>query len=84
MFVARAPSIFGHLKLTVPPLWLVVVLPLAYFTAAYISLSLFGANSPLWMSNAFVVDSAAAQQAFDLARFALPRCSCRLCGAFEP
>ena len=55
MFVARAPSIFGHLKLTAPPLWLVVVLPLAYFTAAYISLSLFGANTPLWMSNAFVV-----------------------------
>ena len=52
---ARAPSVFGRLKLTAPPLWLAVVLPLGSFTAAVVSLSLFGPNTPLWISNAFVV-----------------------------
>src|SRR5271165_6468142 len=55
MLLKFGPSVFSRLKLTAPPLWLVVVLPLAYFTAAHISLSYFGANTPLWMSNAFVV-----------------------------
>jgi two-component system, sensor histidine kinase len=52
---AFGSSVFSRLKLTAPPLWLVVVVPLAYFTAAHFSLAFFGANSPLWVSNAFVV-----------------------------
>ena len=55
MVSARQPWAFGRLKLTAPPIWLAVVLPLAYFAAADISLSLFGANTPLWVSNSFVV-----------------------------
>ncbi len=52
---AFGPRVFRRLKLTAPPLWLAVVLPLGYFTAAAITLWFFGPNSPLWMSNAFVV-----------------------------
>ncbi|MBV8661565.1 MAG: hypothetical protein JO107_00555, partial [Hyphomicrobiales bacterium] len=51
----RALSVFRRFEVTAPPLWLAVVLPLAYFLAAYASLSVFGANTPLWVSNAFVV-----------------------------
>src|SRR5271168_3055852 len=49
------PSVFNRLKLTAPPLWLAVVLPLGYFIAAIVSIWLFGPNTPLWISNAFVV-----------------------------
>jgi two-component system, sensor histidine kinase len=55
MSLALGPSVFNRLKLTAPPLWLAVVLPVGYFTAAAITLWFFGPNSPLWMSNAFVV-----------------------------
>ena len=55
MFSARALSDFSHVKPTAPPFWLVVVLPLAYFIAAYGTLSFFGALAPVWISNAFVV-----------------------------
>jgi two-component system, sensor histidine kinase len=46
---------FGGLGITAPPLWLVVVLPLAYVAAASLSLYTFGANTPIWVSNAFAV-----------------------------
>ena len=55
MSLALGPSVLHRLKLTAPSLWLVVVLPLAYYTAAYSTLSFFGALAPLWISNAFVV-----------------------------
>jgi len=40
MLLVRAPLLFGHLKLTAPPLWLAVALPIAYFTAAVVTVSL--------------------------------------------
>ena len=47
---------FGGLKITVPPVWLVVVLPLAFFGAAVASQAAFGtADTPIWVSNAFAV-----------------------------
>src|ERR1700722_18079698 len=49
------PSVFGRLKLTAPPLWLAVVLPIAYFTAAVVTVSLFTHNTPIWISNSFVL-----------------------------
>ena len=38
-----------------PPLWLAVVLPLVVFTTASLSLTMFGAITPIWISNAFTV-----------------------------
>ena len=55
MPLIRGLSVFAPLKLTAPPLWLAVVLPIAYFTAAVVSVSLFTHNTPLWISNALVV-----------------------------
>ena len=55
MLLVRAPLVFGHLKLSAPPLWLAVALPIAYFTAAVVSVSLFTHNTPIWISNSFVV-----------------------------
>ena len=51
-----SPSIsIGGVKITFPPLWLVVTLPLGYFIVAWISISFFGVNTPIWVSNAFTV-----------------------------
>jgi integral membrane sensor domain MASE1 len=55
MLLVRAPLLFGHLKLTAPPLWLAVALPIAYFTAAVVTVSLFTHNTPIWISNSLVV-----------------------------
>lgn len=38
-----------------PPIRLIFVLPAAYFLAAYISISFFGTDTPIWASNAFAV-----------------------------
>ncbi|ANB72851.1 hypothetical protein AYM40_11075 [Paraburkholderia phytofirmans OLGA172] len=38
-----------------PPVWLIFVLPTAYFLAAFISISFFGTDTPIWASNAFAV-----------------------------
>ncbi len=40
---------------TMPPLWLAIVLPVAYFLAAYTSTSIFGTDTPIWVSNGFAV-----------------------------
>ena len=45
----------GGFRITAPPLWLGVALPLSYFTAAALSTSAFGTPPPIWVSNAFVV-----------------------------
>ena len=45
----------GGFKITAPPLWLAVALPLCSFTAAVLSISAFGANTPIWVSNALAV-----------------------------
>ena len=45
MLLVRAPLVFGHLKLTAPPLWLAVALPIAFFTAAVVTVSLFTHNT---------------------------------------
>jgi two-component system, sensor histidine kinase len=55
MLPALGPSVFDRLKLTAPPLWLAIVLPLGYFAAAVVSISLFTNNTPIWISNAFAV-----------------------------
>jgi integral membrane sensor domain MASE1 len=55
MLLVRAPSVFRHLKLTTPPLWLAVALPIAYFTAAVVTVSLLTHNTPIWISNSFVL-----------------------------
>jgi two-component system, sensor histidine kinase len=47
-------SISGF-KIAVPPLWLVVVLPLAYFVSAVLAIAAFGTNTPVWISNGLVV-----------------------------
>jgi signal transduction histidine kinase/CheY-like chemotaxis protein len=36
-------------------MWLVITLPLAYFASAIFAISAFGANPPIWVSNALVV-----------------------------
>jgi hypothetical protein len=41
--------------MTAPSLWLVVVLPLAYFAAAVASQAVFGTDDAIWVSNAFAV-----------------------------
>jgi HD-GYP domain-containing protein (c-di-GMP phosphodiesterase class II) len=46
---------FSNFRITAPPLWLAVVLPLSFFAAATLSLSAFGANTPIWVSNAIAV-----------------------------
>ena len=46
---------FGRFRITAPPLWVAVALPAAYFAAALASQSVFGANSAIWVSNAFAV-----------------------------
>ena len=33
-------------KIALPPLWLAVVLPLAYFTSAVLAIGAFGADTP--------------------------------------
>ncbi len=48
-------SAFSRLKLTVPPLWLVVVLPVGNFIVECITYWSFGPNLPIWVSNAVVV-----------------------------
>ena len=55
MPLVHALSVFDRLKLTAPPLWLAVALPIAYFTAAVVSVSLFTHNTPIWLSNSLVV-----------------------------
>jgi signal transduction histidine kinase/CheY-like chemotaxis protein len=45
----------GGFKITAPPLWLAVVLPLVVFTTSSLSLTIFGAITPIWISNAFTV-----------------------------
>jgi two-component system, sensor histidine kinase len=52
---ARFSIALGGFRITPPPLLLMVVLPLAFFVAAAASESAFGADSPIWVSNAFVV-----------------------------
>ena len=49
------PKAFGGLSFTMPPLWLMAVLPLAYYAAAVASQSAFGIDTPIWVSNAFAV-----------------------------
>ena len=51
----RLSMAVGGFKITAPPLWLVVALPLCSFTAAVLSISAFGANTPIWVSNALAV-----------------------------
>jgi len=46
---------FGRLRDKAPPLWLAIVLPSAFFAAAVASQSAFGTDTPIWVSNAFVV-----------------------------
>jgi diguanylate cyclase len=55
MFLVRAPPVLGWPKLTLPPLWLAVALPIAYFTAAVVTVSLLTHNTPIWISNSFVL-----------------------------
>jgi PAS domain S-box-containing protein len=55
MFLVRAPPVVGWPKLTLPPLWLAVALPIAYFTAAVVTVSLLTHNTPIWISNSFVL-----------------------------
>ena len=47
--------IFSGLRITAPPLWVAVALPLGFFAAALASESAFGTNTPIWVSNAFAV-----------------------------
>jgi signal transduction histidine kinase/ActR/RegA family two-component response regulator len=45
----------GGFRITTPPFWLVVTLPLGYFAAGWLSISYFGVDTPIWVSNAFAV-----------------------------
>jgi two-component system, sensor histidine kinase len=47
--------VFNGLRITAPPLWIAVALPLWFFAAAVASESAFGTNPPIWISNAFAV-----------------------------
>ena len=47
--------VFSGLRITAPPLWVAVALPLGFFAAALASESAFGTNTPIWVSNAFAV-----------------------------
>ena len=51
----RLSTAFGRFRITAPPIWLAVLLPLAFFTFAALSFAAFGTNTPVWVSNAFVV-----------------------------
>src|ERR1700741_4036692 len=55
MFLVRAPPVVDWPKLTLPPLWLAVALPIAYFIAAVVTVSLLSHNTPIWISNSFVL-----------------------------
>jgi PAS domain S-box-containing protein len=55
MLLVRAPPVLDWPKLTLPPLWLAVALPIAYFTAAVVTVSLLTHNTPIWISNSFVL-----------------------------
>src|ERR1700745_760954 len=55
MFLVRAPPVLDWPKRTLPPLWLAVALPIAYFTAAVVTVSLLTHNTPIWISNSFVL-----------------------------
>ena len=46
---------FSGFRITAPPLWVAVALPLGYFAAAVASQSAFGTDTPIWVSNAFAV-----------------------------
>jgi hypothetical protein len=37
----------GRFRITAPPLWLAVVLPLAFFAAAVVTQSVFGTNDAI-------------------------------------
>jgi two-component system, sensor histidine kinase len=52
---ARFSIAFGRFRITAPPLWVAVVLPLSFFVAAALSISVFGTITPIWVSNAFAV-----------------------------
>ena len=52
---ASLPTAFGRFKITMPPLWVAVVLPLGYFAAAVASQAVFGTDDAIWVSNAFAV-----------------------------
>jgi signal transduction histidine kinase/CheY-like chemotaxis protein/HPt (histidine-containing phosphotransfer) domain-containing protein len=45
----------GGFKITAPPLGLAIALPLVFFVTASLSLTTFGAITPIWISNAFTV-----------------------------
>jgi integral membrane sensor domain MASE1 len=47
--------VFSGLRITAPPLWVAVALPLGFFAAAVASISAFGTDTPIWVSNAFAV-----------------------------
>jgi signal transduction histidine kinase len=51
----RLSVALNRFRIDVPPLWLVVVLPMGYFAAAWVSISHFGVDTPIWVSNAFAV-----------------------------
>ena len=55
MLQANSSISIGGFKIAAPPLWLAGLLPSAYFAAALLSISAFGANTPIWVSNAFAV-----------------------------
>jgi signal transduction histidine kinase/DNA-binding response OmpR family regulator len=52
---ARFSIAFGRFGVTSPPLWVAVVLPLSFFVTATLFISVFGANPPIWVSNAVAV-----------------------------
>ena len=45
----------GGFRITAPPLWLAVALPLSYGAASALLLAAFGDNPPLWIPNALAV-----------------------------
>jgi two-component system, sensor histidine kinase len=51
----RLSIAFGRFKITTPPLWVAVVLPLSFFVASVLSISAFGTDTPIWISNAIAV-----------------------------
>jgi signal transduction histidine kinase/HPt (histidine-containing phosphotransfer) domain-containing protein/ActR/RegA family two-component response regulator len=51
----RLLSALGRIRIAAPTLWVAIALPLSYFTAASFSISVFGTNTPVWVSNAFAV-----------------------------
>ena len=55
MLNTHLSRVFNGLRITAPPLWIAVALPLGFFAAAVASESAFGTNPPIWISNAFAV-----------------------------